>query len=120
MDSSIGFVGTHQKTGDTHIVVSSGCPFWMVYSEHKLATWMHEVIASRTHIMVASKTGTDRVLEKHEITSISEQYESTLGPHECLVGVYNKGHCGKARQKFKIKIKGPDCSLISSFDVSHA
>lgn len=120
LKSSIGFIGTHVKTGDTQIIVSSDCPFWMVYSEHRLACYMHEVTASGTHIMVASKNKTDRVFARNKMTATLKEFEETLGIHECMVGVYNRNFCGKAQQKFFIKVTGPTCSFTSGFDVSHA
>lgn len=79
------YIGTQMQRGDSDIYVSS--PNWFIQHNHKLAYRIHELVATKKLILIASKNGSGTVINLQITMTVNTAYIK-IGDDECLVRVY--------------------------------
>lgn len=64
---------------------------WNTHNNHMLAYKLHELIAAKKMILIASQSGRSRVINLQK-NFCSDPEHIPIGDDEVLVGVYSKGH----------------------------
>lgn len=105
-------VGTNAKYSDGDISLRHNCGQWNLHNNHRLAAYLHEIIAAKKAIFIATEKGKG----KGRVINLKRNPKQNvvIANDESIIGVYNRNVSLDADtgKRYEITIQWDDCKTV--------
>lgn len=108
--------GTSLNKADSDIDIQHNCPWWNLHHNHRLAAYLHEIIAAKKATLIASEknSGKGRIVKYKPDSSPN----ISVAKNECIIGIYNQNVSLEAQRKqYVLKLSWDDCKTIDKLSL---